>query len=118
MDWPESETLVKDGSLVLFFVDQREFQFSIYKHDHKKQILNKCFRKNNLLYSDIEGIITMFGKIHEVYSSISGEGISQGIPTVFIRFAGCSLRCGKTESRTLWCDTAYALGPNQGSKKV
>ncbi|EMY62564.1 7-carboxy-7-deazaguanine synthase QueE [Leptospira terpstrae] len=59
----------------------------------------------------------MFGKIHEVYSSISGEGISQGIPTVFIRFAGCSLRCGKTETRALWCDTAYALGPNQGEEK-
>lgn len=59
----------------------------------------------------------MFGKIHEIYSSISGEGISQGIPTVFIRFAGCSLRCGKTESRSLWCDTAYALGPNQGEEK-
>lgn len=60
----------------------------------------------------------MFGKIHEVYSSISGEGISQGIPTVFIRFAGCSLRCGKTETRALWCDTAYALGPNQGEEKT
>lgn len=56
----------------------------------------------------------MFGKIHEIYSSISGEGISQGIPTVFVRFAGCSLRCGKTENRALWCDTPYALGPNQG----
>ncbi|MCW7461005.1 7-carboxy-7-deazaguanine synthase QueE [Leptospira limi] len=59
----------------------------------------------------------MYGKIHEIYSSISGEGISQGIPTVFVRFAGCSLRCGKTESRALWCDTPYALGPNQGESK-
>lgn len=56
----------------------------------------------------------MEGKIHEIYSSISGEGISQGIPTVFLRFAGCSLRCGKTGTKSLWCDTPYALGPNQG----
>ncbi|TGN20285.1 7-carboxy-7-deazaguanine synthase QueE [Leptospira idonii] len=56
----------------------------------------------------------MLGNIHEIYYSVSGEGISQGIPTVFVRFAGCSLRCGKTEDRKLWCDTAYALGPNQG----
>ena len=56
----------------------------------------------------------MFGKIHEIYESISGEGISQGIPTVFIRFAGCSLRCGKVGTRKLWCDTPYALGPNEG----
>lgn len=60
----------------------------------------------------------MFGKIHEIYSSISGEGISQGVPTVFVRFAGCSLRCGKTESKSLWCDTPYALGPNQGETKT
>ncbi|ABZ95788.1 Organic radical activating enzyme [Leptospira biflexa serovar Patoc strain 'Patoc 1 (Ames)'] len=59
----------------------------------------------------------MYGKIHEIYSSISGEGISQGIPTVFVRFAGCSLRCGKTDTRSLWCDTPYALGPNQGETK-
>ncbi|MCZ8341581.1 MAG: 7-carboxy-7-deazaguanine synthase QueE [Leptospira sp.] len=58
----------------------------------------------------------MFGKVHEIYSSISGEGISQGIPTVFVRFAGCSLRCGKTQDRKLWCDTPYALGPNQGEE--
>ncbi|XDD46470.1 7-carboxy-7-deazaguanine synthase QueE [Leptospira sp. WS39.C2] len=59
----------------------------------------------------------MYGKIHEIYSSISGEGISQGIPTVFVRFAGCSLRCGKTDTKQLWCDTPYALGPNQGESK-
>lgn len=58
----------------------------------------------------------MFGKVHEIYSSISGEGISQGIPTVFVRFAGCSLRCGKTKDKKLWCDTPYALGPNQGEE--
>ncbi|BDA80637.1 7-carboxy-7-deazaguanine synthase [Leptospira kobayashii] len=56
----------------------------------------------------------MLGNVHEIYHSVSGEGISQGIPTIFIRFAGCSLRCGKTENKKLWCDTPYALGPNQG----
>jgi 7-carboxy-7-deazaguanine synthase len=58
----------------------------------------------------------MLGKIHEIYESISGEGISQGIPTVFVRFAGCSLRCGKVAEKKLWCDTAYALGPEQGEE--
>ncbi|WP_411824277.1 7-carboxy-7-deazaguanine synthase QueE [Leptospira sp. 'Mane'] len=57
----------------------------------------------------------MLGNVHEIYHSVSGEGISQGIPTIFIRFAGCSLRCGKTENKNLWCDTPYALGPKQGS---
>lgn len=57
----------------------------------------------------------MEGRIHEIYDSLSGEGISTGIPTVFVRFAGCSLRCGLAQNRKLWCDTPYALGPKQGS---
>ncbi|WP_039948369.1 7-carboxy-7-deazaguanine synthase QueE [Leptospira fainei] len=52
--------------------------------------------------------------IHEIYLSVSGEGISTGLPTIFVRFAGCSLRCGMTGSKKLWCDTAYALSPNAG----
>ncbi|EQA44994.1 4Fe-4S single cluster domain protein [Leptospira broomii serovar Hurstbridge str. 5399] len=52
--------------------------------------------------------------IHEIYLSVSGEGISTGLPTIFVRFAGCSLRCGMTGSKKLWCDTPYALSPNAG----
>ncbi|TGK11524.1 4Fe-4S cluster-binding domain-containing protein [Leptospira fletcheri] len=54
--------------------------------------------------------------IHEIYLSVSGEGISTGLPTIFVRFAGCSLRCGMDGSRKLWCDTPYALSPNAGEK--
>jgi 7-carboxy-7-deazaguanine synthase len=53
-------------------------------------------------------------RITEIFYSLSGEGISQGMPTVFIRMAGCSLRCGKTNDRKLWCDTEYSLSPNSG----
>ncbi|WCL51423.1 7-carboxy-7-deazaguanine synthase QueE [Leptospira sp. GIMC2001] len=57
------------------------------------------------------------GNIHEIYLSVSGEGITTGVPTIFIRIAGCSLRCGITsEGRKLWCDTGYALSPNAGKK--
>ncbi|TGK32779.1 4Fe-4S cluster-binding domain-containing protein [Leptospira gomenensis] len=52
--------------------------------------------------------------VHEIYLSLSGEGISTGIPTVFVRMAGCSLRCGMVSGRKLWCDTPYALSPNAG----
>lgn len=38
----------------------------------------------------------------EIFRSIQGEGRYTGIPTVFLRFAGCNLRCN-------WCDTRYAL---------
>lgn len=40
-------------------------------------------------------------RVSEVFSSIQGEGIWAGIPSVFIRLSGCNLRC-------IWCDTPYA----------
>jgi 7-carboxy-7-deazaguanine synthase len=54
-------------------------------------------------------------RISEIFYSISGEGMSAGIPTVFVRLSGCSLRCGLTETKKLWCDTGYALGFEKGS---
>ena len=41
-------------------------------------------------------------KVAEIFHSIEGEGIEIGRPEVFIRLAGCNLRCD-------WCDTKYAL---------
>jgi 7-carboxy-7-deazaguanine synthase len=40
-------------------------------------------------------------KIKEIFYSIQGEGLTQGLPTIFIRFVGCNLRC-------TYCDTRYA----------
>jgi len=44
--------------------------------------------------------------ITEIFSSIQGESSLVGIPTVFIRTAGCNLRCQ-------WCDTPHAFEPGQ-----
>ena len=40
-------------------------------------------------------------KIAEIFPSVQGEGLRQGEPTIFVRFAGCNLRCA-------FCDTKYA----------
>lgn len=39
--------------------------------------------------------------ISEIFHSIQGESTHAGRPCVFVRVAGCSLRCA-------WCDTTYA----------
>ncbi len=41
-------------------------------------------------------------KINEIYLSLQGESSWVGLPCVFVRLTGCSLRC-------VWCDTAYAF---------
>lgn len=45
--------------------------------------------------------------IAEIFHSIQGEGSLTGVPSVFIRVAGCNLRCA-------WCDTPYASWQPEG----
>lgn len=39
--------------------------------------------------------------IHEIFYTVQGEGPFIGMPAVFIRLAGCNLRC-------FWCDTDFS----------
>src|SRR3990167_1752203 len=41
-------------------------------------------------------------RISEIFYSLQGETRTVGLPTVFVRLAGCPLRCQ-------YCDTAYAF---------
>lgn len=49
--------------------------------------------------------------IHEIFSSLQGEGTHVGAPMTFVRFQGCALRCQ-------WCDTPAALAQSQGPCRV
>ena len=40
----------------------------------------------------------MKAKIADIFRSIQGEGIYQGVDQIFVRFFGCNLECG-------YCDT-------------
>jgi 7-carboxy-7-deazaguanine synthase len=46
-------------------------------------------------------------KINEIFYSLQGEGFLAGVPSVFVRVAGCPLRCR-------WCDTKYAWDEKAG----
>jgi 7-carboxy-7-deazaguanine synthase len=48
-------------------------------------------------------------RITELFYSIQGEGLLAGKPSVFVRLAGCPLRCK-------FCDTVYSQNANAGKK--
>lgn len=41
-------------------------------------------------------------RVSEIFHSLQGESTRIGLPTVFVRLAGCPLRCA-------WCDTTHAF---------
>ncbi|HEY1354542.1 MAG TPA: 7-carboxy-7-deazaguanine synthase QueE [Ktedonobacteraceae bacterium] len=47
--------------------------------------------------------------VMEIYRSIQGEGMLMGVPTTFVRFFACNLRCS-------WCDTRYSWSVREGGR--
>jgi 7-carboxy-7-deazaguanine synthase len=45
--------------------------------------------------------------VMEIYRSVQGEGTLMGVPTAFVRFFACNLRCS-------WCDTKYSWSVREG----
>ncbi|MBI3635941.1 MAG: 7-carboxy-7-deazaguanine synthase QueE [Candidatus Rokubacteria bacterium] len=51
------------------------------------------------------------GRIAECFFSIQGEGVTAGLPAIFIRLQGCSVGCH-------WCDTKYSWDPAEGREQT
>ena len=45
--------------------------------------------------------------VYEIFRSLQGEGSRSGLTTVFVRLAGCDMRCN-------WCDTLEATAETSG----
>lgn len=50
-------------------------------------------------------------KINEIFYSLQGEGAHTGVPSVFIRFSGCNMRCS-------FCDTRHEEGVLMSDEEI
>jgi 7-carboxy-7-deazaguanine synthase len=57
-------------------------------------------------------------KIAEIFSSIQGEGSTSGYPTIFIRFAGCNLRCRYCDTPAAQDDCGTEMDPASIAEKI
>lgn len=58
-------------------------------------------------------------RINEIFVSVQGEGVRAGTVNVFIRFAGCNLKCDVEDIHSGFaCDTEFASGVNASAQDI
>lgn len=46
--------------------------------------------------------VPLMPKVSDIFWSAQGEGLNSGVSSIFIRLAGCSLRCPYCDTRSTW----------------
>lgn len=55
-------------------------------------------------------------RVSEIFASYQGEGVHTGVPSIFVRLAGCNL--AEEGHGCPWCDTGYSQLLSQGRERT